>query len=131
MWAGDQGLPSSPAAPNPAAAGEGGFSSLSRMQFPRRTPAPREPHEVVHEALLLYIINFLSISKIPFPKTPFTTNKINGFTRYNSISSNQTKGPHDLTGSAGYSPHGSLRGAQLSTTPLSTINSKTINSLPP
>jgi len=70
-------------------------------------PSPSEPHEVLHEALLLYIINFLSIFQIPPLKTPFPSNKINGFTRQNSLLYNKTKGSHDLTRLAGYSPSSS------------------------
>jgi hypothetical protein len=55
-------------------------------QFPRRTLAPREVHEVIYEALLLYNINFLSIFQIPSLKTPFPTNEIKRFTRQNSLS---------------------------------------------
>jgi hypothetical protein len=48
---------------------------------PACTLAPREPHEVVHEALLLYIINFPRHLQSPSSKTPIPPNKINGFKR--------------------------------------------------
>jgi hypothetical protein len=58
---------------------------------------------VVHEALLLYKLDFLSIPANPFSKTSIPPNKISGFTGQNLIQANKTKGVHGFTGLAGYS----------------------------
>jgi hypothetical protein len=61
---------------------------------------------VVHGALLLYKVDFLSIPANPFLKTSIPTNKINWFTRLNLIQANKTKGVHGFTGLVGYFPSG-------------------------
>jgi hypothetical protein len=51
---------------------------LCIASFAQFLTAPREPHEVVHEALLLYNPISLSISAKPFLKAPFRSTKSRG-----------------------------------------------------
>ena len=68
------------------------------QEVPREYSKPREPHGVPHGVLLLYKLNFLSISSNSIFKSSIPPNKIKGFTGLKFDFENKTKGPHGLTG---------------------------------